>query len=98
VKNNKIKSGIKSMPVKSISTIQFVDFASNEISLDDVMPFVEQIPEQSKLRIVNLRGNFLEDKDSKTMPNDRATQLSKLRDDLEVWRLKSGLTLAILGI
>lgn len=87
---NAIEGAVKSFPIAQMKGLVAVDFANNKIKLQDVIGFMEMIPNGSKLEVVKWGGN-----DFKGISE---TQRIEETDKLKIWKREHGVNTLDLGI
>lgn len=88
--SNNIAGAVKSMPVSQMKNLIAVNFADNKITLSDIIGFMETIPSETKLEVVNWEGNDFTGLDEH--------QQVKERNKLKIWKKEHGVNTLDLGI
>jgi Ran GTPase-activating protein (RanGAP) involved in mRNA processing and transport len=91
--NNHIKEGIKGLPISSMKDLLVLDLSHNDISYSELNSFIESFNNATSVKVINLRGNFEEERDNNVLRNFQC-------DHLEQWKLKTfsdGRAPALLG-
>ncbi|MCR4624203.1 MAG: hypothetical protein K5780_06240 [Alphaproteobacteria bacterium] len=87
---NNIAGSVKSMSVSQMKNLIAINFANNKITLSDIIGFMETIPSETKLEVVNWEGNDF------TGLNEH--QQIKERNKLKIWKKEHGVNTLDLGI
>lgn len=90
--NNKIKDGIKSLPIKSMSNLQFVDFANNEVTFDMLMGLLPSTIDHETLQVLDFKNN------DELLAKDEKEESTSKRDRVEDWKLRNKSKIGIFGL
>lgn len=87
---NRINTSIRSLPVSQMKELAILDFSHNNINLQDIVGFMETIPSETKLEIVNWERNNLEGLSEDQKINER--------NKLKIWKKEHRINTLDLGI
>jgi Ran GTPase-activating protein (RanGAP) involved in mRNA processing and transport len=95
--NNHIKDNIKSIPVKNMPELRFVDLANNELTFDMLVSFLSDTIGHEKLQVIDCKNNrqIYETTDSEGTKVDTPTEVNAKRDKIEEWKLKNKSKIAV---
>ena len=90
--NNEIKDSIKSLPIRSMQDLQFIDFANNDVTFEALMNLLPDTIAHEKLRVIDLKNN-------RTLhETDNNGDINSKRDIVEKWKLRNNSNIAIFGL
>jgi Ran GTPase-activating protein (RanGAP) involved in mRNA processing and transport len=104
VSNNDIKSGIRGFQLKTMESIQVIDFSYNNIPIDASIDFIKSIADNPNLQAVNFEGNVtteIADKNKKASEEDKDKIIKEriiIRDKIESFKRKNRIYTAIFGL
>lgn len=92
VGNNKLKDSIKSLQIKSMAELRFLDIANNGITFDLFMDFLKEIVGHSNLKMLDIKNN------AEMYENDNINAIITKRDKIEKFKMDNNIDTAIFGI
>ncbi|GHU11365.1 hypothetical protein FACS189449_02680 [Alphaproteobacteria bacterium] len=90
-RNNAIKEGVRSLPVKTMTDLQLADFSKNDVTFENAMELIKLTVDHPKLQAINFRENE---------PLDSMDEVDKKtkRDELENWKRANKCHVAFFGL
>ncbi|GHT93386.1 hypothetical protein FACS1894122_08520 [Alphaproteobacteria bacterium] len=90
-RNNAIKEGVRSLPIKTMADLKLADFSKNEVSFENAMELIKLTVDHPKLQAINFRENA---------PLDSMEEADKKikRDELENWKRENKCHVAFFGL